>query len=550
MAERTIVVLGGALSGPTAAARARELDDRARIVLVERNTRVSYAVGGLAYHLSGEVPAMDALDREDDGFLEAYYRVDVRKRTEAIALDPTARVVTLRDGAGAIERLAYDALIYGLGAASPIPDVPGLAGDNVRALRTMGDLDAVASALAAGARRFAIVGGGPFGLEAADGLVRRGAEVTLLERNATLLPRFGDAVSTAARRALAAKVDLRLGAALASAESANGKVTRLLLADGGSIAVDYVIVAAGVRPRTELLASAGVALHPDGTARIDDRTRTSAEGVFACGSCVSVSQVISGAPVWWPQAAIADKTAQIAGANAAGGDERLMPATGSMLIRIVDLVVARTGLSYDEARVVLGDDVARTVVNARSQDTFFPGAAPMLLELIWQRSTGRVIGVEASGQVGVDRRIDAASSAIAAGLGVEQLAQLDLGYSPPFGAARDPLNVVATAASSEHKGLGATISPGELRTALGSLQLVDVRPEGDDAGGIAGAKRIPITALRDRLDELDAAKPIVVFSASGRHGWLAVRILAQRGFPGARNLAGGLSAFDREGVGG
>ncbi len=546
MTDRTIVVLGGALSGPTAAARARELDDRARIVLVERNTRVSYAVGGLAYHLSGEVPAIDALDREDQGFLEAYYRIDVRKRTETIALDPQGKVVTLRDSAGGTEKLRYDTLVYGLGAASPAPPVPGLDGGNVHALRNMGDLEAVARALRGGVRRFVVVGGGCFGLEAVDGLTRGGAQVTLVERNSTLLPRFAAQVSAAARAALASRVDLRLGAEIVRAESEGGAVRRLVLADGSVIDCDYVIIAAGVTPRTELLAAAGVALHDDGTVRIDAAGRTSAPDVFACGSCVSVAQVITKQPVWWPQAAIADKTAQVAGANAAGGDERLAPACGSMLVRVLDLTVGRTGLSREEARAAFGDDVAATLVNARSQDLFFPGAAPMVVELLWQRSTGRVLGLEAAGAAGVDKRIDAAASAIGAGMTVAELAQLDLGYAPPFGAARDPLNVVATAAASERAGLGGSISVAELRGALGELQLVDVRPEAEPGVGIDGAHRIPVTALRARLSELDPTRPTVTFSGSGRHGWLAVRILAQHGFSRPRNLAGGLAAWTRE----
>ncbi|MBI2393799.1 MAG: FAD-dependent oxidoreductase [Deltaproteobacteria bacterium] len=547
MAARTIVVVGGALAGPTAAARARELDDHARIVLVERNVRVSYAVGALAYHLSGEVAAIDALDREDRGFFEAFYRVEVQKETEAIALDPAARTVTLRrrgpSGSFKDESLAWDALIYAPGAETIRP--PEVAGDNVRPLRTVGDLEAISAALHGGARRFLVLGGGSFGLEAADGLLRGGAEVTLVERGHTLLPRFGDHVSAAVLRALSAKADVRLGVTAVSSEARDGRATeardgrvhRVILSDGTTVDTDWVVLATGVKPRTSLLAAAGVRLHEGGSAAIDDRARTSAPGIFACGSCVAVESALTGQPVWWPQAAIADKTAQVAGANAAGADERLFPFTGSMLVRVLDLAVGRTGASWEEARATFGD-VARTLVHARSNDPFFPGAAPIALELIWSRADGRVLGVEAVG-AGVDKRIDAAAAAIAARMTIEQLARLDLGYSPPYAAARDPLNVVATAASAERAGLGRSITAREVRA--GTYVLLDV---GTERAPLPGARHIPITELRDRLGELDRDASIVVCSGSGRHGWLAVRILAQHGFSDVHNLAGGVSSLE------
>jgi NADPH-dependent 2,4-dienoyl-CoA reductase/sulfur reductase-like enzyme len=526
--QRTIVVVGGALAGPTAAARAREIDDHAKIVLVERNVRVSYAVGALAYHLSGEVSQIDALDREDRGFFEAFYRVEVRKETEAVAIDPKARTVTLRH-AGTDAAMSYDALIYAPGAETIRP--AGIAGDNVRPLRTVGDLEAISAALHGGARKFLIIGGGSFGLEAADGLIRGGADVTLIERGDSLLPRFGTHVSAAIKNALKGRV--RLGVTAVSADSSNGRVTRVTLSDGSTIDTDWVVLATGVKPRTSLLEAAGAKLHDDGSAVIDDRTRTSADGIFACGSCVSVESAITGKPVWWPQAAIADKTAQVAGANAAGQDERLFAFTGSMLVRVLDLSVGRTGLSFDEARSSF-KDVGRTLVHARSNDPFFPGAVPIALELVWDRSDGRVLGVEASGGAGVDKRIDAAATAIASRVTIEQLARLDLGYSPPYATARDPLNVAATAAASERAGLGRTTS------ALSGVVL-DVRTDGTP---LPGSIRIPITELRDRLGELDKNASIVVCSGSGRHGWLAVRILTQHGFKDVQNLAGGITSLE------
>ncbi|HEV8321556.1 MAG TPA: FAD-dependent oxidoreductase [Myxococcota bacterium] len=548
MSPRTIVVLGGALSGPTAAARARETDEHARIVLVERSRRVSYALCGLAYHLSGEVGSLDALDRERADFFEQVYRIEVWTEAEATALDAPRRTVTVQRG-GKAEALAYDALVFALGAASRLPDLPGLEGTNVRPLRTIDDLEALASALRAGQRRVTVLGGGPIGVEAADGLVRGGAEVTLVERGPTLLPRFGRQPSAAARRALAGRARVHCGATVTGVETTGGAVTQLRLSTGEVVATDFVVAAIGLIPRTELLAGAGATLAADGTVVVDDRAQTSLPGVFACGVCVSAPQAVTGVPTWSPQGALADKTAQVAGANAAAGDARLAPALGSMLVRVVDTTVGRTGLSAAEADAHLGRaSVGVTTVHASSHDPYFPGAAPLLLRLLWDRRNGRILGAEAAGTAGVDKRVDAAAAAVAGGLTVEDLAALDLGYAPPYASARDPLNVAAAVAAAERAGLAAPVMPRVLHERCAraeALTLLDVRSaaERGTGPGLAGALAVPLEELRARAGALDATRPVVAFDGTGRRGYLAARLLAQHGLRGASYLAGGLASW-------
>lgn len=543
MAERTIVVLGGALSGPTAAARARETDELARIVLVERNTRVSYATCGLAYHLSGEVRSAAELDPERKELFESAYRLEVWLESEATGLDPFTRTLTIARGEKT-EALGYDALVFALGADSPTPRVPGLAGKNVRAFRNLDDLAALKAALARGKKRVAVLGGGPMGLEAADGLCRAGAQVTVIERGAHLLPQFGMQAAAAAKAALTRNAELMLEAEVVSAVGRKDKVERLVLADGRNVEVDAVVIAAGLRPRTSLLGRAGALLAADGTALVNDRAETSLPGVYACGVCVSVPSVVTGRPVWTAQGALADKTAQVAGANAAGAELCLGPATGAMVLRVGDAVLGRAGLTLSEARAHLGPDLEVTTVHASSHDAWFPGAEPLLVELLWDERSRRVVGLECVGRSGVDKRVDVGASAIAGCLTLDDLAGLDLAYAPPFSSARDPLNVAATVAAAHARGWIRSIGPEQLHQALGKYALLDVRSaKAFKAGTVPGARSLPLAALREAAGKLDKKAPLVVLSERGREGYLAARLLQQRGLPEVYNLGGGLRSW-------
>jgi NADPH-dependent 2,4-dienoyl-CoA reductase/sulfur reductase-like enzyme len=442
----TVVVIGGALSGPAAAARAREIDSQARIILLEQGTAIRYVVGGLAYHLSGEVRSLQALNRARAREFRDVFRIDVRTGVRINRLDPDAHVVHLESG-----KLAYDRLVYAAGAESIVPAVRGFDGAaNVLRFRTPADLAAIAALLKRGARRAAIVSGGYFGVEAADGLLRRGCRVTLIEREGRILSRHAPAMAATAASALQAERATIVTKATVSYAARNGsRVTSLVLSSGRRIPTDLVIIAAGLRPRTDLLRDAGARLLADGTVRVDERAATSLPDVFACGVCVSVPQAPTGVPIWFAQAAMADKTAQVAGTCAAGGEARIGPVLGTAILRAATVTVARTGLAGADA----GPDGVTIAATASSHEPFFPGAEPIAIELTYDRHTGRVLGAEAAGAAGVDKRIDVLATAIAGRLTVEQLAALDLAYAPPYSAVRDPVNVAGTAAAAARAGL-------------------------------------------------------------------------------------------------
>jgi NADPH-dependent 2,4-dienoyl-CoA reductase/sulfur reductase-like enzyme len=442
----TIVVLGGALSGPAAAASAREIDRKARIILLEQGAGVRYVVGGLAYHVSGEVRSLQALNRERERQFRDAFRIDVRTGVRVERLDAAAHVVHLVTG-----KLAYDRLIYAAGAESTVPDVPGLEGaGNVFRFRTPADLAGITAVLRRGARRVAILGGGYFGVEAADGLLRRRCRVTVIERQERILSRHAPSMAAMVAKALEADgATIVTSASVSSAVRTGTRVTALVLAEKRRIATDMVIVASGLRPRTDLLRDAGARLLADGTVPVDERAATSLPDVYACGVCVSVPQAPTGVPIWFAQAAMADRTAQVAGISAAGGNARIGPVLGTAILRAGKVTVARTGLAGADA----GAGGVTVSVMAPSHEVFFPGSEPIAIELTFDRSSGRVVGAEAAGVAAVDKRIDVLATAIAGGLTVEQLAALDLAYAPPYSAVRDPVNVAGTAAAAARAGL-------------------------------------------------------------------------------------------------
>lgn len=539
MAPRTILILGGALSGPTAAARAREIDEAARIILLEQGTAVSYSVGGLAYHVSGEVVSLRSLNRERADFFRDVYRIEARTGVRVRRIDAARHVVQL-DG----ETLPYDRLIYAAGAASVVPDIPGLEGAaNAFQFRTLKDLQGITARLARGARRVTILGGGYFGIEAADGFLRRRCRVTILERAPRILSRHSASMAGMAAAALEnAGATIVTGVAATAVTRRGPQLTAIVLADGRTIKTDVLILAAGLRPRTDLLREAGARLLADGTVPIDARAATSLPDVFACGVCVSVPLAASDVPVWFAQAAMADKTAQVAGISAAGGDARIGPVLGTAILRAGTLAIARTGLIGDEA----GPEAKAVDVHVPSHDGFFPGAAAVSIALTYHAATGRVLGAEIAGRAGVDKRIDVVATAIAGGLTVEQLAALDLAYAAPFSAARDPVNVAGTVAGAVRAGLAAAWTPGALDGQRGRVRLIDVRTAAERrTGTLADARGVPLASLRDQPQLADV--PIVFISGTGRRAYLAARIARAAGARDAGFLSGGLRSWSAAG---
>ena len=536
-ARSTIVIIGAALAGPTAAARAREINETAEIIMLERNTRVSYAMSGLALHLSGEVASLDDLNREREDFFRKVYNIDVRTETEVEEINAKKKCVhTKRNGKTAV--INYDKLIFATGAASLHP-VGAKEAENFRYFRTLDDLAAIRASLDTGKKRFIVLGGGSMGAEALDGLVRGGAEVTLIEKKQQFLPDYSPEISGLAAGMLAKKARLIAGVKQLDFKTEGNRITAIV-ADGKRIETDFVVSAIGVRPRTEILRKAGVKVLADGSIPVDAWCRTNIKDIYACSICVSIRD--GKESYWIPQAAVSDKTAQVAGENAAGGKAQLAFTAAAQIIRLPETEIGRTGLTYTQAIRRYGKANLESVfIHARDTEPYMPGSAPLALKLYYTKKKHALVALEATG-TGIKARLDAFSAALAGKLTLHDLAMLDLAYTPAFGTARDALNAAATVALQQEAGLTTLVTYADIRAQRKKYFVLDVSTEATHAG--FHDLHITLENLRAGLDHLAAkfkaskAKQIATLSETGRRGHLALRILKSAGFK-AVNISGG-----------
>jgi NADPH-dependent 2,4-dienoyl-CoA reductase/sulfur reductase-like enzyme/rhodanese-related sulfurtransferase len=530
--RQQIVILGGALSGPTAAARARETNVDANIILLERADAISYAVGGLPYYLSGEVDTRGDLAPYRASFFSHYYDVDVRTKVSVERLDAEARKVHTNAGA-----LRYDTLIYALGAGSIMPPVFGDGAANVSLLRNPAHLQHIDESLRRGARRVVIVGGGFYGVEAADCLARRGCAVTLIERGPQLLPEYSPTAAARAASALvAAGVDVRLHTAIEQVKR-KGKKIVALQAGGRRIESELILITAGVRPRTEIFVAAGGKVERDGSIHVNDRCETSLESVYATSICVSHTHAVTRKPIWTAQATDADKTAQVAGANAAGGDAKLGPTLGTAITRAGQLHLARTGLTQLGGRHA----VSRIQIAGHSCDPFFRGSQPLELTLYYSQKSERVLGAEVIGGAGVDKRIDVIATAILGKLTLAQLAGLDLAYSPPYAMVRDIVNAAGLVAQQAKHVHAWAIEA--FRERGDDVVVYDLRSAAQRKAHKFSATPLDIAKLREHRNALGKAKQVVFVCETGRESYLAARAASQLGCRDAGYLSGGLQAW-------
>ncbi|WCL47945.1 FAD-dependent oxidoreductase [Leptospira sp. GIMC2001] len=542
MKKNRIIIVGGALAGPVAASRAREIDENAEIILLERNTRVSYALAGLSFYLSEDVKSLEDLNREREDFFKSVYNIDVLTKTEVISLNRKSKTLLIRNSETE-KTLEYDRLIFATGAGSLKPaNLPDI--ENFRYFRTLDDLDAIQKNLINGANRFIVLGGGSMGLEATDGLVRGGGKVTLIEKNEHILPHFSKNIASLAEHSLKSQVDLICGYREIEFKTQNRKLVAVIV-DGKEIETDFLVCAIGVRPRTELLAESGLKLNPDGSIPIDKNCRTTDKNIYACSICVSLPESFSSSG-WIPQAAIADKTAQVAGANAVGLGLEIGKFTGSMIVRLPNTEVGRVGLSEDDIRNKYKKGKwDKVFIQANNIESYMPNASPIFLEIFYKKGSCKILGLEAIGR-DIKSRLDSCAVAIQAGMNLEELSQVDFSYSPAFGTSRDALNVVSTVAMFGELKLTDWIEPQKIINSRNNYFIVDVGVQ-ESQNKIADFY-LKLEDLRSNIQTLieaynqSKATEIAIISNSGRRGHLALRILDSYGLK-VKNVAGGFTLF-------
>jgi NADPH-dependent 2,4-dienoyl-CoA reductase/sulfur reductase-like enzyme/rhodanese-related sulfurtransferase len=528
------VIVGGVAGGMSAATRLRRLDEHAEIVVLERGPHVSYANCGLPYHLGGVIAERDALLLQTPRSLGDRFALDVRTGHEVVAVDSGARTVTVRDlAAGSRYTETYDHLVLSPGAAPVVPPLPGA--DRALTLRDVTDTDRINAVLGAGATSAAVIGGGFIGVEVAENLRRRNLTVTLVETADQVLPPLDPEMAAPLAAELTDHgVDVRLGT----------RAVKILpdaveLSDGTTAPAGLVVFAIGVRPDVTLAQQAGLRIGPRGGIAVDDRQRTSDPHIYAVGDAAEKTDRLSGEAALVPLANLANRHGRLVADAITGRPVRAAPAIGTAIVKVFGLTAAATG--WNEKRLTAAGRPHQVIhCHPASHAGYYPGARPLALKLLCDPVDQRILGAQAVGTDGVDKRIDVLATAMRSGLTAPELADLELAYAPPYGSAKDPVNMLGYIADNVSTATTGTVQWHELDAARadGAL-LVDVRTPGEHrAGSIPGALNIPVDQLRGRLAELPVGQPLIVHCQVGLRGHTAARLLAQHGHT-VRNLDGG-----------
>ena len=547
----TIVIVGGVAGGASAATRARRMNENAKIIMLEKDDYVSFANCGLPYHIGGEIPDRADLLVATPEFLQKRFRLDVRIREEAVSIDRASkRIEVKRRHGGDTYWIDYDKVILAPGASPFVPPIENGDAENIQTLRNVADTDRIKAIVdAEGTQKAVVVGAGYIGLEMIEQLVGRGIETTLVELQPQVLPLLDAEMAEPIRSELERHgVKMHLGTSVQGAVVSGGRATAVTLADGTTIDTDLVIIGVGVRPNTELAESAGLEIGPGRGIATNEFMQTSDPDIYAVGDAAEYVFGPTESKQRIALAGPANRAGRLAGQHAATGDcppmSRVM---GTSAVRVFDVNVATTGISVGFAKRA-SIDVRSVTIIAKHHAGYFPGAETMTLKLVYEPETGKVLGAQAVGGAGVDKRIDVIATAMHFGGSVADLAGVDLAYAPPFGAAKDPLHMAAFAAGNQLDGIE-TFADSDAD--LTGFQVVDVRTHTEvdqlSLKNVNGAVHIPVDELRERLSELDAGKPTVVTCAVGVRGHIAARILKQNGFD-VRNLAGGAIVRSRTNV--
>ncbi len=553
-----VVIVGGVAGGASCAARLRRLDERAEIVMVERGPYVSFANCGLPYHVGGVIEHESDLLVANERVFREQFAVDCRTGCEAIAISPEEKTVQLRDVAtGKVTTESYDKLVLSPGAASIRPPLAGIDLPGIFPVRTVPDAREIREWIERGtsflsgmerysgfqtvrpARHAVVVGGGFIGLEMAENLVERGFDVTVVELAdqvlAPLDPEYGRLVADFLELH---DVHVVLGDGVAGFERSENETITVWTQSGGRYPADLVILALGVRPDARLATMAGIEVGEHGGIRVDEQMRTSDPDIFAVGDAVEVRDFVTGEWSLIALAGPANRQARIAADVIAGRDSRFRGTQGTSVVELFGAAVAWTGVN-EKTLVRLNDtDFEKIYLYPNSHAGYYPGAKPIAMKVIFRRSDGRLLGAQAVGEDGVDKRISELAMAIQLGATVYDLEQVELCYSPPFGSAKDPINFAGMVAAGVLRG----DMPVSHWDSLDGGLLLDVREPIElavEQVTDAEAINIPLGQLRTRLDELPDDRQINVICRSGQRAYYATRMLLQEGFD-ARVVSGGM----------
>lgn len=545
-----IVIVGGVAGGASAAARARRLSEQAEIILVERGADPSFANCGMPYYVGGEITSRDKLLVSPVERLRQRYRLDVRTRQSVESIDrenKTVRIKYLATGEEYDE--SYDKLILSPGASPLRPPLPGIDLPGIHTLRNLEDADHLLEA-AQGAEQAVIVGGGFIGLEMAENLVRRGIHTTVLERGDQVLsPWDAEMAAPVADELRRHGVQLRLGDSAASFEKTDNGL-EVTLQSGDKLPADFVVLSIGVRPENQLATDAGLAVGERGGIRVNNNMQTDDPDIYAVGDAVETVDSNTGQPTQVPLAGPANRQGRIAADHLFGRDAQSHSGTyrgtqGTAVVGVFGVTAAMTGLS-EKACQRMNIAYQKVYVHPAHHAGYYPGAEQLSLKLLFDPEGGRVLGAQAVGGAGVDKRIDVVAMAVQAKMTVYDLEEAELCYAPQYGSAKDPVNMAGFVAAGVLRGDQPVVHSGSIEELQqqGTL-VVDVRTPSEFASGaIPGAVSIPLEELRERLDEIPTDKQVVAYCKVGQRGYMATRILQHAGRKVA-NLSGGMTTYQQ-----
>lgn len=539
-ARKRVLIVGGVAGGASCAARLRRLDEEAEIIVLDRGPYVSFANCGLPYFVGDVIQDESHLLVASAELFERNFRIEVRTENEVVAIDRPARRIRVRQlRTGRLYEEPYDALVLAPGARPVRPDLPGVDLPGIHVLRTIPDSRRIRAWIQAQKPcQAVIVGGGFIGLEMAENLVLRGLRVTILERLGQLLPPLDPEMAEPVARHLEAnRVAVELGCEVTGFEPAPGGL-QVKTASGRAFTAGLVILAAGVKPEVGLAEAAGLEIGALGGIRVDESMRTSDPHIWAVGDAVEVPDVITGEWCLAPLAGPANRQGRIAADSICGRPAKFRGVQGTVICGCLGLVAAMTGASEKRLRRAGFDHVQTVYLHPGHHAGYYPGARRIHMKLVFSAQDGRILGAQAVGEEGVDKRIDVISMALQTGATVYNLAEAELCYAPQFGAAKDPVNLAGMVAANVRAG-DLPLADWRQVPAAGAL-ILDVRDPLEFARDhLEGAVNIPLSQLRDRYAELPRDREIWVSCALGQRSYFATRFLLLKGYR-ARNLPGGM----------
>lgn len=540
-----VIIIGGVAGGASAAARLRRLDEKAEIILFERGEYISFANCGLPYYVGDIIKERENLLVQTEADMEARFNIDIKTKTEVTKIDRDKKEVEfVSEGKTGSE--SYDYIILSPGAEPLIPPIPGVDRNGIYTLRNMADVDNIKEHLLnQKPRRATVVGGGYVGIEMAENLKHVGIEVTLIEAAPQVMGPLDEEMAKLIEKTLLDNgIKLVLNDAV---DNFTGKDhIEITLKSGEKVETDVVVMSVGIEPETELAKGAGLEIGAKGGIKVDEHLRTSDPAIYAVGDAIEVKDFVSGVHTLIPLAGPANKQGRIAADNICGRDSKFDGSQGTSIIKIFEHTAAATG-NNEKILQQHGTPYLKSYTHSGSHAGYYPGAFIMAVKLLFSPDDGKVLGAQIVGRDGVDKRIDVLATAIRSNLTVFDLEELELAYAPPYSSAKDPINMAGFTAANILKGDMKIMHWDQLEELdVGQYMLLDVRTDEEYKNGhMEGSVNIPVDSIREKLNEISKDKKVIIYCKIGLRGYIAYRILAQKGFD-VYNLSGGYDIYQAQ----